>query len=311
MFLLLCMYDLLMSSPDPAAGVVSVDDSEIVGADPWLKTRLDHPEDLVVFDERTLFAGGESGQLYRIDVAEGTVSTVASTDGFALGLELGPNGDLYACDFQNHAIFRLPLTDDGMPTGSLKTEVQGSHSNPPRHPNYCLFDSDGRLYLSDSGDRENMAASGGCIYVVNPDGTGRVLTDGPSAFPNGLALSQDEQILYVAESGTHEVSALHLDDGRVVDTEFVTNEFGFVDGLALNADDDLYAASIGDNAVYRLVDGEVELVVADPDGLVIGNPTNIAFGGPEMRTLYVANLGLWHLTAIELDDRGRHPTIRS
>lgn len=57
--------------------------------------------------------------------------------------------------------------------------------------------------------------------------------------------------MYVAENGTHEVSVVHLEDGHVAGTEFVTDEFGVVDGLALDAEDRLYAPSIGDNAVYR------------------------------------------------------------
>jgi len=40
------------------------------------------------------------------------------------------------------------------------------------------------------------------------------------------------------------------------------------------------------------------------------NPTNLAFGGPEMGTIHVVNLGLAHVTAIELDERGRLPTAR-
>lgn len=287
----------------------SVDEARIVGADDWLETRLDHPEDVTVADDSTLYAGGESGQLYRVRPAENDVTVLAKTGGFVLGLALHPNGDLYACDFQRHEVVRLPM-DDGGPAGQLETVVAGGPGNPPWHPNYCAFDREGRLYVSDSGDRADMENSGGCIYVIDLNGTGRVLTDATSAFPNGLALSSDGKTLYVAETGRHRVSAVHLNDGRATDVTFVTDAFGLVDGLALDADDRLYAASIGDNAVYRLVDGTVERVVHDPSGLVIGNPTNIAFGGPDMRTLYIANLGLHHITAIDGDFDGRLPTGR-
>jgi len=142
-----------------------------------------------------------------------------------------------------------------------------------------------------------MADSGGCIYVVDPDGTGRVLTEELSAFPNGLALSPDESTLYVAETGNHTVSAVELDDGESVGIDSVTTEMGLIDGVAVDDDGVLYGASIGDDAVYRLVDGEVETVIRDETGLVIGNPTNVAVRSD---TVYVANLGLWHVAVLEL-----------
>lgn len=278
----------------------TIDDAEIVGADPWLETRLDHPEDVAVGPDGTLYAGGEAGQLYRID-RDGDpdeVTELARTDGFVLGVALDAAGDLYACDFQRHAVVRLPL-EAGEPAGPLETVVRGSAAEPPWHPNYCQFDSRGRLYVSDSGDRTNMAESGGCIYVVDPDGTGRVLTDELSAFPNGLALSPDETTLYVAETGNHTVSAVELEDGAATAIEPVTSGMGLVDGLAVDDDGVLYGASIGDDAVYRMSDGEIEIVIRDPDGLVVGNPTNVAI---HSNTLYVANLGLWHVTALELEE---------
>lgn len=292
-----------------ADSIATFDDMTIIGCDSWLERRLDHPEDVAIKDAETLYAGGENGQLYRVDLDSDEVTQLASTGGFVLGVELGPEGDLYACDFQHHTVFRLPL-EDGLPAGNLETVVSGEPGEPPWHPNYCLFDQEGRLYISDSGDRANMTSSGGTIYVVESDGTGRIVTDELDSFPNGLALSKDGETLYVAESGTHDVSAVHLDDGYATDVEFITDEFGMIDGLALDADDRLYGASIGDNAVYRLIDGMVELVVHDTDGLHIGNPTNVAFGGEDMRTLYIANLGLWHITAVALDKPGRHPTAR-
>jgi len=288
-------------------------DARAVGSDAWLETRLDHPEDVAVTREGLLYAGGEAGQLYRVDPASGTVEVIGETGGSVLGLDVGPDGDLYACDFQRHAVFRLELADD-RPVGEPRKVLAGGPDAPPLHPNYLAFDREGRMYVSDSGRREGLPGpfddSGGCVYVVDPDGGGRVLTDEPCAFPNGIALSADGDTLYVCESGNHRISAVHLDDGHVEGIELVTDDCGMVDGLALDADERLYVASIGDDAVYRYDDGDLELLVHDPTGLVVNNPTNVAFGGPDMRTLYVANLALNHVTAIGIDATGRHPTGR-
>ena len=284
-----------------------------IGSDAWLKTKLDHPEDVAVTDEGLLYAGGEDGDIYRVDPASNTVEVFGSTGGSVLGVALGPEGDLYTCDFQRHAVYRLPLADD-RPVGPPEKHVAGGPDAPPLHPNYAAFDREGRLYVSDSGQREKLPGpfddSGGCIYVVDPDGSRRVLTDELSAFPNGIALSADDETLYVCETGTHSISAVHLDGGHATGIELVTDECGMVDGLALDDEERLYVASIGDDAVYRYDDGDLELLVHDETGLTINNPTNVAFGGPDMQTLYVANLALWHLTAIDIDATGRHPTGR-
>jgi sugar lactone lactonase YvrE len=295
---------------DPLYDISAVD---IVGADTWLKTRLDHPEDIAVDTDGTLYAGGEAGQLYRVDPDANEVVELANTGGFVLGVALAPDGDLYACDFQQHTVYRLPLRD-GIPSAPLEPYIAGGPDSAPLHPNYVTFDASGRLYVSDSGRREQLPGpfedSGGCIYVEHPDGDRAVLTDELSAFPNGLALSRDGSTLYVCETGTYEINAVHLNGGAVVGIETVTDECGMVDGIALDAGERLYVASIGDNAIYR-IDEEVETIVRDPEGLTINNPTNVAFGGPDLSTLYIANLGVAHVAALTVEATGRHPIARS
>lgn len=290
-----------------------VTDVRPVGVDAWLETRIDHPEDVAVDSSGILFAGGEDGQLYRVDPVSNTVTEIGRTDGMILGVELGPDGDLFACDFQEHAVYRLPM-EEGRPAGEPTPYIQGGPDRPPLHPNYVTFDDDGRLYVSDSGRREKLPGpfedSGGCIFVEHPDGTREVLTDELSAFPNGIALSADGETLYVCETGTHEIHAVRLEAGTLADIELVTDECGMVDGVALDAQERLYVASIGDNAVYRVADAGIETVVRDDDGLTINNPTNVAFGGTEMQTLYIANLGAPHISSVKLDTVGRHPPCR-
>jgi len=300
-----------MSPPEGAE--IPLSEARTVGADPWLETRLDHPEDVAVSPTGLLYTGGEAGQVYRVDPVANTVTEIANTGGAVLGVAFGPEGDLYACDFQEHAVFRLPM-DGNRVDGDLTAAVTGGPDRPPLHPNDVAFDRSGRLYVSDSGHRDRLPGpfedSGGCIYAVDPDGTGRVLTDELSAFPNGIALSGDGETLYVCETGTHRIAAVRLDDGEAVGIDTVTEDCGMVDGVALDARERLYVASIGADAVYRIDDGDVDTVVADPQGQIVGNLTNVAFGGPDMCTLYVANLALWHVTAVEVDVPGRVPTGR-
>jgi len=302
-----------MGALEESEPVCELDDAGILGADPYHHTYLDHPEGVAVGSDGTVYAGGEDGQVYRIAPENNDVEVLADTGGFSLCVTLdAPEQNLYVCDFKKHAVFRVPLETDETEDEDVTTVISGSETEAPIQPNYCVFDSEGRLYLSDSGDRTApMDQSGGSVMVIEPDGSERVLTEEPSAWTNGLALSRDESTLYVAETGTEKVSALHLDEeATVTDIELVTDAFGHVDGIALDAEENLYAASIGDNAIYRRRDGETEVVLYDPAGLVMCNPTNVAFGGTDMRTLYIANLGLTHITTIEVDRPGRFPTAR-
>jgi gluconolactonase len=294
---------------DPDEGLRSPDDARVVGADTYLETYLDHPEGVAVDRDGTIYASGEDGQIYRIDEEEGEdeVELLASTGGSTLGVTLTPDEEtLYACDFQRHALFRLELD-----TGELDVELQGSEDEPPIQPNFCAFDAEGRLFLSDSGDRRvSGPETGGRLLYRDLEGRWRTLTDRISGWTNGLAFSRDFETLYVVESRTERLWALSLSGTEITDSTVVSDDLGIVDGIALDDADDVYVAATGHDAVYRVGDDDTELVLHDPVGNVVCRPTNLAFGGPDMRTLYIAQLGLPHLTAVDLDEPGRYPTAR-
>jgi hypothetical protein len=50
--------------------------------------------------------------------------------------------------------------------------------------------------------------------------------------------------------------------------------------------------------------GNARVVAQDPQGTLLGAPTNVAFAGAQLDVAVVANLGRWHLTVLELGVRG-------
>ena len=68
---------------------------------------LDHPEGVATGPDGTLWAGGEAGQVYRIDSEAGTATEVANTGGFVLGIAHDAAGRLYLCDAGRQAILRV------------------------------------------------------------------------------------------------------------------------------------------------------------------------------------------------------------
>lgn len=164
---------------------------------------LDHPE-CIAFDlDGQLWAGGEAGQVYRIDPS-GRVRTVATLGGFSGGIAFSPlDQALYVC---NPAL------------GLVRVEANGEHlvfaTRAGEHrmvcPNFPVFDRSGALYVTDSG---NWKRRNGFLLRFEPDGGGRVI-GGPFGYANGLALSADEDVLFMAESDTDRVYRFELaDDG--------------------------------------------------------------------------------------------------
>ena len=75
---------------------------------------LDHPEGIATGPDGELYAGGEAGQVYRIDQAAGAPVEIANTGGFALGLAHDAAGMIYVCNIgETPAIVRVnPDTGD-------------------------------------------------------------------------------------------------------------------------------------------------------------------------------------------------------
>ena len=142
---------------------------------------LDHPE-CVAFDRHgQIWAGGEAGQVYRID-ASGAVTTVTTLGGFIAGIAFSPLDDsLYVC---NAKLGLVRVDGDGRHAIFAK-EAEGRRIVCP---NYALFDRRGRLYVSDSGKWKQR---NGFLLRFDADGSGRVI-GGPFGYANGLALSADE-----------------------------------------------------------------------------------------------------------------------
>ena len=64
---------------------------------------LDHPEGVTAGPDGILYAGGEAGQIYRID--DGAATEIASTGGFLYGVTLDGAGDVYGCDFGRAEVY--------------------------------------------------------------------------------------------------------------------------------------------------------------------------------------------------------------
>lgn len=259
---------------------------------------LDHPEG-VAYDHvnGVLYAGGEAGQLYEVDITQRTVRQVAQTDGFALGLTVDGVGRVVVCDGDDGALWVVA-------NGEAIRYLSRVGDRYLMMPNYAAFGPDGTLYFTDSGAWNQDI---GAVLALAPDGEGRVLDASLARFPNGCAVTPNGSELWVIQSEGEDVSRIDLRSGGAPET--VIRLPGTVpDGIALTEDGGAVISCYRPDRIYYLAsDGDLSILAEDPQGTLLAAPTNVCFAGEGRDHLISANLGRWHLTLVESELIGVRP----
>jgi gluconolactonase len=290
---------------------------------------LDRPEGVALAADGSLWAGGVGGQVYSValaadealgaagvagvaGVAEGAVVQRGATGGTLLGVCVDGSGLVYCCDIGRREVLRLDPS-----SGDVSVYSAGLPSLPMVHPNWAVFDSGGNLYLTDSGHWEQ---DDGWIWKIAPGGVASVWSTESSNYPNGCCMAADERSLLVLESLTPALVRIPInDDGSAGPRTVVCELPGTVpDGVLLDAAGYAYVCCYEPNRILRVSPSgdDVEMLVDDPDGRMLVNPTNGVWFGPGLRRFACANLGGSHLVEVSLDLRGaaglplRYPRLR-
>lgn len=268
---------------------------------------LDHPECVAIHPDGSVWAGGEAGQIYKITEDGKNVSEVVNTGGFVLGIAFSPGAKWLAiCDLKHKCVWKFDLL-----TGMLNRFGNLYDTLPFGIPNFPVFDHEGNLYVSDSGAFREVK---GRIFKFDKEGNGLVWHEGPFSFANGMALSEDQQSLYVVSSWLPGVEKITVNmDGSAGDRKIcIKMPETCPDGVAIDSEGNLFISCYAPNTIYRL-DKNLNLSVFlhDWESHTICNPTNIAFGGSDRKTLFIANLGRWHLSVMQMDSPGLNLNYQS
>ncbi len=262
-----------------------------------LEHALDHPEGVAVGPDGKVYAGGESGQVYRIDLDNNTIEEFANTGGFILGIAHDAAGNCYACDVERV----VKVTPDGI----VSTYSDGGNEQKMRVPNYPVFDAGGNLYVSDSGD---WGAENGFIWKIPPNGEAIIWDKQASGFANGMCLGPAGKSLYVVESTPPLISRVAINEDGSAGAREVVVELprNVPDGVAFDAHGNLYISLYNPNIIYRFDRNSQELTTLydDWEQLILIAPTNIAFGGEDMKTLFIASLCGWNIISAQMDIPG-------
>lgn len=260
---------------------------------------LDHPECVIYHPDGYLFAGGEAGQIYRIS-SQGDVEEVANTGGFILGMALSPKRNwLAVCDLKKKCIWKLDLL-----SFQLTCFAKGVESHSFNIPNFICFDKHENLYVSESGAFRQVS---GKILKIDKYGKGTVWCNGPFNFSNGMAIDGSASFIYVVCTFSPSIERVQIkQDGSAGEREvFITFHEIVPDGIAFDGHGNLLVSCYAPNKILVVSpDRTVDVLIEDWEAHTLCCPTNIAFGGKSFDELYVANLGRWHISSINLGVKG-------
>lgn len=233
----------------------------------------------------------ETGDISKIS-PEGLVKTFVNTGGAPNGAKFHANRDLYVAD-RKMGIIAIS------PNGEIRVIVDHYQGKKFNGPNDLIFDSRGNLYFTDphGSSAENPF---GCVYRFSSDGEMACLASG-LAFPNGLVLSRDEKYLFVADTRKNRILRYVLDPPvRSYIFSQLSGGWG-PDGMAFDVAGNLYVAHYGGGDVI-ILNPEGEPVERIPVGGL--HPTNVAFGGPDRRILFVTEVGTGSIYRFNTDHPG-------
>jgi gluconolactonase len=248
----------------------------------------------------------------RLTLADRRVETVREDANVANGMTLGHDGRLVVCE-QGTLETPARISSVDRPTGETETVVDNWRALRLNSPNDVVVASDGAIWFTDpsyghlQGFRPEPLVPDR-VYRYDP-GRERldVVVDSLDK-PNGLALSPDESILYVTDSGANQEPDSFYDDRphRIVAFDvlgprlagerlFADVSPGFPDGIKVDTAGRVYASSFSGVQVF------------DPSGerlyeIELPGAVNFTFGGPGRDVLFItADTAIW---AAALDAKG-------
>ena len=272
---------------------------------------IDRPEDVVVGADGRVFASDHQSAVAEI-FPDGSFRRMGPQFGAPNGINMDLQGRVLIANFGIYDRMEGPLERFDPATGVRETLVAEVGGRRLTSANYPVLDRAGNIWCANSTHAETwpQALDGrddGFIFVLRPDGSAEIVAD-RLKFPNGMALSADERFLYCAQtSGADVMRFAVLDGGRLgpgerygpvlgklqdpADPAVDHNDLGYTDGVGLDAEGNLWVCLPAANKVVAIApDGSVFTVLHDPSGEVVNHPTNVTWGGPDLKDLYIGSI---------------------
>jgi gluconolactonase len=269
-------------------------------------TGFNGPEAVAFDQDGYLYGGGQDGVIYRMSPS-GRTEAFAIVGGRPAGLAFDREDTLFVCEPISGTVIRVSRS------GATTSFAQHAGGHRIRVPNFCTFDAEGNLYVSDSTDRPEAgwiaheAAAprpGGALVRLTPDGAGEVVARG-LYLANGTAIDPREEYVYVLQSTTHDCVRVPIGSSSAELEPYGPDLGATPDGMAFEAGGNLIVTLPQVNRLV-VIDPEQGLttLLDDADGAAVQTPTNCAFGGERFDELYVAHLHADHVAKVTLGHTG-------
>ncbi|MGH9971278.1 MAG: SMP-30/gluconolactonase/LRE family protein [Pyrinomonadaceae bacterium] len=250
------------------------------------------------------FTDQANNRIMRLGV-DAKLSTYRQPANYANGLVFDPQWRLLACESGDPAAGTPPrVTRTYLGNGRIEILADNYEGKRFLAPNDITFDHHGRIYFTDKPPGPG-APNGGGVYRIDPNGRiTRILGPPNIQAPNGLIISPDDKVFYLveanpAEKGARMIRAFDLQtDGSVTNMRVFHNFYPgrSGDGMSIDIKGNLYVAA----GLHRrrgtsetldtkpgvhvfAPSGDLLKFIPIPEDLV----TNCAFGGSDLKTLYI------------------------
>lgn len=280
---------------------------------PWSR-HVQPGKDMHSFLEGPAF--DRDGNLYCVDIPYGRIfrispdgewAVVCEYDGEPNGLNIHKDGRIFVADCRHGIMVMDPES------GAIEPLLTRPNLEPLRACNDLFFASNGDLYFTDPG-HSNLNDPTGRVFRLRRSGALQLLLDNVP-YPNGLVLNLEEtrillsvtraNCIWWVKPGAAEEPEAFADSAATVAGVFIQLSGGHSgpDGLALDERSNLAVAHFGHGTVWFFSEsGEPLYRIRSCAGKWT---TNVAYGGPERKTLYITEAESGSILTAQLDIPGR------
>jgi gluconolactonase len=244
-----------------------------------------------------------NGMLYAVNFEkQGTIGQVAPDGKSSIFIELSggsvgngirfhSDGRMFIADYKNHNILQVNM--------ATKQVSVFAHEPKMNQPNDIAIDDKDRLYASDP----HWGNGTGNIWRIDTDGSVTLL-EANTGTTNGIEVSPDNKTLYVNETVQRKVWAYDLaSDGSISNKRLLIAfpDFG-MDGMRCDIKGNLYITRHGKGTIAKVSPAGKVLREIEVSGK---QPSNLAFGGKNGRTVYVTIQDNGTIEKFQVEDPGR------
>lgn len=270
---------------------------------------LEFPEGPIAMADGSVILTEIKGQRLTRIFPDGRRQTVCETGGGPNGAAIGPDGAIYITNnggafqwLENNGLTipgPTPETHQGgaiqrfdPASGKLETLYEACEGRRLVGPNDLVFDRSGGFWFTDHGCSTPEGRKFGALYYARPDGSHISRQRDHFVSPNGVGLSPDETVVYMADTTLGRLWAFDIaESGQLAPPDgfapgrVVCNLPGYqlLDSLAVEAGGKVCVATIINGGITAFDPSGNTEHFAFPDLVT----TNICFGGADMQDAWV------------------------